>query len=337
MSSALRDGAGSGDRPQPSPPAGLRTAADLAVREIPRSRPDTSAGEARAALVGHSFGAATEIAVCDGPRLLGLVPLERLLHAPAETPIRKLVDGKAPIVGPDVDKEVVAWQAVRAHRRSVAVVAGDGTFLGLVSAELLVAALGEEHDEDMARLGGFLAASRRARSASEEPVRRRLWHRLPWLALGLAGAMLSAGIVGSFEEQLRAEVLLAFFVPAVVYMADAVGTQTETVVIRGMAVGVPLRNIVGRELVSGLVIGALIAMAFLPFALVVWGDANVAAAVAVALFVSCSIATIVAMLLPYGLSRLGRDPAFGSGPLATVIQDLLSILVYFAVAVALVT
>src|SRR5688572_5541460 len=105
MGSAERAGAGSGHRPQPSPPAGLRTAADLAVREIPRARPDSSAGEARAALVGHSFAAATEIAVCDGPRFIGLVALERLLQAPAETPLRKLVDGNAPIVAPDVDKE----------------------------------------------------------------------------------------------------------------------------------------------------------------------------------------------------------------------------------------
>jgi magnesium transporter len=61
----------------------------------------------------------------------------------------------------------------------------------------------------------------------------------------------------------------------------------------------------------------------------------VAASVAIALFVSCSVATLVAMALPAALSRFGRDPAFGSGPLATVIQDLLSIAAYFGVATAL--
>ena len=316
---------------------GGRTAADLAVRDVPRGTPETQAGEARAALLGYSFGSATEIAVCDGPRLVGLVRLERLLGASAHTQLQQLLEQPSPTVGLEVDQEVVAACAVRAQARSVAVVSADGTFVGVVPAERLVATLGKEHDEDMARLGGFLAASKRARSASEEAVPRRLWHRLPWLALGLAGAMLSAGIVGSFEEQLRAEVLLAFFVPAVVYMADAVGTQTETVVIRGMALGVRLRQIAQRELTTGAVIGVLIAAAFFPFAFLVWGDADVAAAVSIALFVSCSIATIVAMALPYALSRLGRDPAFGSGPLATVIQDLLSIIVYFAVAGALVT
>jgi magnesium transporter len=71
------------------------------------------------------------------------------------------------------------------------------------------------------------------------------------------------------------------------------------------------------------------------FAYLVWGNGQVAATVAVALFASTAAATVVAMGLPYALNRLERDPAFGAGPLATVIKDLLSIVIYFAVAVAL--
>jgi magnesium transporter len=85
-----------------------------------------------------------------------------------------------------------------------------------------------------------------------------------------------------------------------------------------------------------LTIGIVVALAFFPFVLVVWGDESIALAVSVALLASCSIATGVAMLLPWLLQRLGMDPAFGSGPLATVIQDLLSITVYFAVAALIV-
>jgi magnesium transporter len=102
-----------------------------------------------------------------------------------------------------------------------------------------------------------------------------------------------------------------------------------------MAVGVPIRDIVWRELAAGAIIGALIGATFFPFTLAVWGNGRIAATVAIALFISSSIATLVAMVLPYALARLGHDPAFGSGPLATVIQDLLSILVYFAVGVTL--
>jgi magnesium transporter len=138
------------------------------------------------------------------------------------------------------------------------------------------------------------------------------------------------------RRRFRKEVLLAFFVPAVVYMADAVGTQTETVVIRGMALGIGIRSIFARELAGGLVIGALLGGFFFLFVLAVWNEMRVAAAVALALGISCSVASLVAMALPYGLARLGGDPAYGSGPLAMVIQDLLSILAYFAVASSLV-
>jgi len=149
--------------------------------------------------------------------------------------------------------------------------------------------------------------------------------------------MTSAAIVGAFEQELRKELLLAFFVPAVVYMADAVGTQTETLVIRGLALGVPIRAVVARELATGLVIGALARLALLPVRAPRLGRWQGRGSCRDLADDQRSVATVVAMALPYTLARLGRDPAFGSGPLATVIQDLLSILAYFAVAVLLMT
>lgn len=302
----------------------------LLVASVPRAHPAEAAADLRRALSSGSFDSAADVAVLEGETLLGLVPIEVLLAAESGVTARDAMRA-ATVVREDVDQEIAAAEAARRGARAIAVVDAHDRFLGLIPAERLLAVLEEEHEEDMARLSGSLAA----RTASEEPVARRLWHRLPWLALGLAGAMSSAVIVASFEEELRAEVLLAFFVPAVVYMADAVGTQTETVVIRGMSLGIPIARVAGRELATGLVIGSLIAAAFFPFALAAWGNLRVALTVSLALFVSSSVATVVAMALPYLLARLGRDPAFGSGPLATVIQDLLSIAVYFALALAL--
>lgn len=312
------------------------TAGEEAVSEVPRASPDERAGDVRAALVGQRFISATELAVIDGEHLVGVVGIERLLAAQDATPVGELVHAPA-IVTPELELEGVTRAAARSGATTVAVVDADDRFHGLVPAGRLLHVLELEHEEDLARLGGFLSGASAARMASEEVVLRRLWHRLPWLALGLFGAMASALVVGAFEADLRETVLLAFFLPAVVYMADAVGTQTEAVAIRGMALGVPVRAVFVRELVTGLVVGALLGSLFFPFALVAWGNARVAATVGISLTISCSVATVVAMALPYALARLGRDPAFGSGPLATVIQDLLSILAYFAVAVLLVT
>jgi magnesium transporter len=119
-------------------------------------------------------------------------------------------------------------------------------------------------------------------------------------------------------------------------MADAVGTQTETLVIRGLSVGVPIGRVVRRELVTGLAVGTVLAALFFPFSILVWGRVEVSVAVSLALLAACSTATIIAMVLPWLFHRLGRDPAFGSGPLATVVQDLLSLLIYFAIALAIV-
>jgi magnesium transporter len=189
----------------------------------------------------------------------------------------------------------------------------------------------------MARLGGFLGSTASARAASEERVVRRLWHRLPWLFLGLAGALFAAGIVGAFEHELEREVLLAFFVPGVVYMADAVGTQTEALIIRGLSVGVGIGRVARPEIITGLLVGAILATLVLPTTLLIWGNLQVAMSVALALFAASSIATVVAMVLPWIFHRLGKDPAFGSGPLATVIQDLLSIAIYLGIATAIIS
>jgi magnesium transporter len=315
---------------------GLSTAAEHLTRDVPVADPSATVGDVRDSLVGATFESVADVAVVEDGLLVGLVRLEQLFAADPTAPVSSIMDAQPPAVGPGLDQEQAAARMVQHGESSLAVIDEAGRFRGLIPPNRMLAVLLEEHEEDMARLGGYLASTQRARSASEEEVPRRLWHRLPWLLLGLGGAMVAAAIVGSFEDQLQEEVLLAFFVPGVVYMADAVGTQTEAVIIRGIAVGVPVRHVVGRELLTGLVVGVVIAALFLPLGWAIWSDASVAIAVALALLASCATATVVAMGLPYLLYALGRDPAFGSGPLATVVQDLLSILIYFAITVPIV-
>jgi magnesium transporter len=315
----------------------LGVAAEHATAQVPLARPGQSVGAVRDGIVGHRFECVEDVAVLDGETLVGVIPVEALLAADRSARVEEVMDGDPPTVAPGDDQEAVAWRMVRRAESSMPVVDSTGSFVGLIPPHRMLGVLLAEHEEDLARIGGFLAGGARARGAAQEPVARRLWHRLPWLLIGLAGAMASAVLVGAFEEQLETKVLLAFFLPGVVYMADAVGTQTEALIIRGLSVGVTVRDVVRRELITGLVIGLAIGAAFLPFALLAWGDARLALAVGLALFASCSIATVVAMALPWAFQRLGTDPAFGSGPLATVIQDLLSIAVYFAIATQIAT
>ena len=299
------------------------------------ARPGDKAGQARRALLGSRYELATHVVVLDGDVLVGLAAIEALLGADADATLDELISETAPTISSRASAEYAASRMAQYDAGALAVVDDRGRFIGLIPPKLLLGVLLEEHETDLARIGGFQAGSGRAHRAAEESIALRIRHRLPWLLVGLIGAMASALLIGSFEEELERKVLLAVFVPAVVYMADAVGTQTEAILIRGLSVGVTVREVLSRELVTGALMGAVVGAAFIPFVLVGWGDTDVAIAVALALFASCAIATAVAMALPWAFQRLGVDPAFGSGPLATVIQDLLSIAVYLAIAIPL--
>ena len=314
----------------------FETAIEHASMRVPVAVPGSRVGNVRGGLLGQRFESAGSVAVCEDGRLVGLLSMEELLAAPDEALAADIMDADPPVVAPGVDQEVAAWKAVQHGETSLAVVDAEGRFAGLIPPRRLLRVLLWEHDEDMARLGGFMRDTSAARTASEEPVVRRFWHRLPWLLVGLAGAFFAADIVGAFETELKENVILTFFVPGVVYLADAVGTQTEALVIRGLSVGVPIGRVVRREALTGVLVGVALSLAFFPFAVLRWGERDVALAVSLALFAACSIATLVAMLLPWIFHRFGRDPAFGSGPLATVIQDLLSILIYFVIALVIV-
>jgi magnesium transporter len=286
-------------------------------------------------MAGVHFESATHIGVCDDGKLVGVLRVEELFGAIPGESIGAIMDRDPPVVAPGLDQEKAAWKAVQHGESALAVIDNGGHFIGFIPPDLLLAILLHEHDEDLARLGGFLHDSSMARSASEEPVTKRFWHRVPWLMLGLLGALLAADIVGAFEQQLQANVMLAFFIPGIVYLADAVGTQTEALVIRGLSVGVPIGRVVRREILTGLFVGLALALAFLPLGWWRWNDANMIVAVALAILAACATASAVALTLPWFLNRLGIDPAFGSGPLATVIQDLLSVVIYLAIATAM--
>ena len=314
----------------------LGAAVGHTIVDVPTGRPELTAGEMRARLERGGLAEVRKTVVVDHQEPVGLVPIEWLLSASSEATLGRLMDPSPPLVTFDTDEEVAAHQMAEGGQGCLVVTGPGGGLVGLVFPEQMLGVLLAEHDEDMARIGGYMASSRQARHAAREGLLLRLWHRLPWIVVGLLGAMLSAVVMGAFEEELDANVLIALFVPAIVYMAGAVGAQTQTVLIRAFAVGVGTREIFLRELATGLMIGLVTGSLFFLFSLAGWGDASVALAVALALFASSVASTLVAMLLPTIFARFGADPAFGSGPLATLIQDLFSILVYFGVVMLVV-
>jgi magnesium transporter len=308
------------------------TAARHLVTRVPRAAPDERADAVLARLAGQVFDCAESVCVL-GPAgdLEGLVPLTRLLAAAPGARLAELALRPAPAVAPDTDQETVANAAIRHGIAAVPVVDAARRLLGVVPPQALLEVLRHEHVEDLHRLAGIARESLQARAALEAPPCRGVRDRLPWLLVGLAGSTLAVALMASFEASLHANVAIAFFVPGIVYLADAIGTQSEAIAVRGLSLShAPVRRLLLGELRTGLLLGLVLGALG---ALGVWlwlGEPRLAAAVGIALAAAGTVATTIGFVFPWLLASLGRDPAFGSGPLATVIQDVLSLAIYFA-------
>jgi magnesium transporter len=238
-----------------------------------------------------------------------------------------------PRVGPAADPEDMASLALHHQLTALPVVDALGRLQAVVGAAALMDTLRREHVSDLHRLAGIAAESRQARRALEEPPLRRVRHRLPWLLVGLVGSMLATLVVARFEAAITERAALAFFVPGLVYLADAIGTQTEAVAVRGLSISrMGFWRLLGGEVRSGLLIGLVLAAAVLPLVWLGFGDLRLAVTVSVSLAAASTVASLLGILLPWALHRRGVDPAYGSGPLATIIQDVLTLLIYFLCA-----
>lgn len=170
-----------------------------------------------------------------------------------------------------------------------------------------------------------------------ELVTTRFWDlikiRLPWLVIGLMGGLVASIIVSRFETSLRENIALAFFIPVITYMSDAIGTQTETILVRALTnLQFNIARYVWREFFVGVVIGSILGVVTAIFAYFLSSSFDVSLVVGLSLFLSITVATVLACATPLFLRSLGRDPAAGSGPLTTAIQDVVSLIIYFMVA-----
>jgi magnesium transporter len=303
------------------------------VATAPRARlEDTVAAVLRR--IGEEQPAAVDLVLVlgDDGALAGGVPVAKLLSCAPQTPIAKIVDHAFPRVTADTDQEHAASLALHHGVDALPVVDEAGRALGVMPSQALLQVLRREHVEDLHRLAGIEREASQARHAIEDPPLRRARHRLPWLLAGLAGSAAATLAMAGFEATLATNIAVAFFVPGIVYLADALGTQSETVAVRGLSLTrAGLAPLLGGELRTGMLLGAILgAISFAP----IWyafGDTALAAAVALAIFAAGTVASGIGLFFPWLLQRLGFDPAYGSGPGSTVVSDICTIVVYFAV------
>jgi magnesium transporter len=266
-------------------------------------------------------------------RLVGIVPLRELMSAAEDAAIGRLMQKRVVAAPANMHQGKALALARRSHSSSLPVVDETGRLVGALSARDLLEIAGHEHSEDISRLAGIVHQAGQARAALDDPPFHRVLGRLPWLLIGVVGSMMATLVMAHFKDKLSANVAIVFFVPAIVYLADAIGTQTEAIVVRGLSgAELNLRDLLLGEITAGALIGLVLAVLTMVFAYVAFADFRLAAAVALSVALAGATAAACGVFLPWLLSHFGADPAFGSGPVATVIQDIISVLVYLSIA-----
>ncbi len=246
---------------------------------------------------------------------------------------------KSPLlyVHPETHQERAAYLALRHNIKAIPVVGRDMKFLGEITADSILSILYKEMHEDSLRRAGIGHAAGMGANVLSMSVFTSLRHRLPWLIVGLAGGLLMAHIIGFFEQTLSQNIALAAFIPLVVYMSSAVGTQMETYVIRDLALEKHVKfwkylwKNVAIVLVIALALSALLMLAYRLF----YPDAHVGTVIGLAMFASICSSVVTGIVIPFTFGKMSLDPADASGPVATIVQDGLSVLIYFGIATIL--
>ncbi|MCK5248586.1 MAG: magnesium transporter, partial [Spirochaetaceae bacterium] len=194
--------------------------------------------------------------------------------------------------------------------------------------------------EDIYRMG---AIGGEAEAYLESSVPRLIWRRLPWLVLLLLAGTITTNVLAGYEALITRFAFLALFIPVITQTGGNSGTQSSTLMIRGLATGHLHFRLIGRafmkELATGVVIGLATGIViFLRSVLLPPGVSNLEAlAVAVSLSAVVLFATLLGCLVPFFIDRFGGDPAVAAGPLMSTLIDVAGLTVYFEVSRLLLT
>ncbi len=311
---------------------GIMTAALVSVRET------VTAAEAIEEVRRQGRGVDdfyTVYVVDQGERLVGTVPLDDLILAEPGDPVSSLVEPVVAAVNPDEDQEEVGRLMARYHLPTVPVVDPAGRLLGRVTFDDVLDVMEAEQTEDILRFGGVsddesLGANWRA------AVRTRL----PWLALNLVTATAAALVVYYFSDTVRNVVVLAVFMPVIAGMGGNAGSQALAVTVRRLAlrddVGADPRTVVGKEVLVGLVNGALLGGVVAGASLLVPGaDPRLGLVVLVSMWGTMLMAGFGGAFIPMLLHRMGFDPAVASSVFLHTTTDFLGFVLLLGLATAL--
>ncbi len=273
----------------------------------------------------------------DEARLTGVISLRDLVTTPGDTKLKDIMSKQIHVVRPETDQEEVARIVSQYNFLAVPVVDPDDRLLGIVTVDDVVDIIREEATEDFLQMVGAGKDREILLKSSWENARMRL----PWLFASWVGGIMAAFIIGIFDNVLQSTIALAAFIPVIMGMGGNIGTQSSTIIVRGLATGrVSIENsmrILFKEIRVGLMLGILYGLLLGVFAILKFLDVSpmLGVVVGVSICISMIIAATIGSLVPLILNRFEIDPAIATGPFVTTSIDILGVACYFLIAISL--
>lgn len=310
------------------------------IQEFLKVEADNTIGTLFVKLKGGIKGSKTidYIYVVDrNENLIGVLSFKDLFIHHKKTKIRDFIKRDVVTVSPHTDIERAAKIALTHNVKALPVVE-RGKLLGVIISEKIHSTVNKALREHILQFAGIHTSHLEYENTLEVPLFKTIYHRVPWLVIGLIGIIITAGVISFFDSILNEYLILAFFIPAIVYMSAALGTQHQTLLIRDLAIlGKNLRFgfYFSKQMLVSLIIGIMIGSLVFLIVSLIWKETFIAFIVALSIFIALIITSFTSLVTTMAINRLGMDPALGSGPFATVLSDLTSVIIYFVIATIL--
>lgn len=271
------------------------------------------------------------IVVNNQDQYIGLLPLRTLLVSDPSASVREMMVTDVSAIPAEMTDAEVARLFERNDWVSAPVIDTEGKLLGRITIDDVVDVIREDADHSFMSMAGL-----DEEQDTFAPVFKTTPRRALWLGINLITAFIAAGVINLFQDTIEKVVALAVLMPIVASMGGIAGTQTLTVIVRGIAVGQISRNnqswLVNRELAVGVLNGLLWAAVVGIVASVWFNDWTLSLVIAIALVINLITASLVGALLPLFLNRIGIDPALAGGVILTTVTDVVGFLSFLGLA-----
>jgi len=264
-------------------------------------------------------------------KFVGAIPLQRLITSKRNSPVIEAIDKAIPSVNVDVDQEEVARMFEKYDLVDLPVVDSNNKLLGRITVDDIVDVMEEETSEDIYRIAG-LDEDDNIFNDPGESIKKRL----PWLYLNLLTALASALVIGFFENTIQMVIALAVFMPVVAAIGGNAGSQTLTLIVRGMALGeVTFENskkALYNQIVVGIFNGVAVGVVIGVIAYLWKGMPVLGLVLGLAMIINVFAGTLIGTLIPLSLKWLKADPALGSHIFVTAFTDAFGFFAFLGLA-----